>query len=54
MLAERIFTELQDTPDFSIDEVVALLQQKPELLLINSESEINSGYKKSIANDRTV
>jgi spore coat polysaccharide biosynthesis protein SpsF (cytidylyltransferase family) len=54
MLAEQIFTELQDTPDFSIDEVVALLKQKPELLLINSESEINSGYKKSIANDRKV
>jgi spore coat polysaccharide biosynthesis protein SpsF len=54
LLAETIFAELQHTPDFSINEVVALLQNKPELLLINRESEINSGYKKSIANDRTV
>jgi spore coat polysaccharide biosynthesis protein SpsF len=53
-LAESIFSALQDTPDFSIDDVVALLQAKPELLLINGESEINSGYKKSIANDRIV
>jgi spore coat polysaccharide biosynthesis protein SpsF (cytidylyltransferase family) len=53
-LAERIFEELNDNPNFSIDEVVDLLNRKPELLLINKESEINSGYKKSIQEDRTV
>lgn len=53
-LAEEIFRQLESKPDFSIDEVVELLNSKPELLSINQESEINSGYKKSIANDRTV
>jgi spore coat polysaccharide biosynthesis protein SpsF len=53
-LAEQIFQELYDNPDFGIDEVVELMNQKPELLLINQESEINSGYKKSIREDRTV
>jgi spore coat polysaccharide biosynthesis protein SpsF len=53
-LAERIFEELNYNPDFSIDEVVELMSRKPELLLINEESEINSGYKKSIQEDRTV
>ena len=53
-LAEEIFRQLEGAPDFSIDEVVELLNRKPELLSINQDSEINSGYKKSIANDRTV
>jgi hypothetical protein len=53
-LAEQIFRELIDAPDFGIDEVVDLMNRKPELLLINQESEINSGYKKSIREDRTV
>jgi len=53
-LAEQIFQELHDNPDFGIDEVVELMNRKPELLLINQESEINSGYKKSIREDRTV
>jgi len=53
-LAERIFEELNDNPNFSIDDVVELMNRKPELLLINEESEINSGYKKSIREDRTV
>jgi len=45
---------LKDTPDFAIDEVVDLLSRKPEILAINSDSEINSGYKKSLINDRKV
>jgi hypothetical protein len=53
-LAEQIFIELKNTPDFSIDDVVELLRRKPELLEINRESEINSGYKKSISEDRMV
>ena len=53
-LAEQIFIEMQNKPDFGINEVVSLLQQKPELLVINQESEINSGFKKSLQNDRTV
>jgi spore coat polysaccharide biosynthesis protein SpsF len=53
-LAEAIFNELRETPDFSIDNVVQLLIQKPHLLAINSESEINSGYKKSLRDDRMI
>lgn len=53
-MAQNIFEELDHVPDFSIDDVVALLQRKPELLAINSESEINSGYKKSIREDRVI
>ena len=53
-MAERIFEELTVVPDFSINEVVDLLMRKPEILAINQESEINSGYKKSLLNDRTI
>jgi len=53
-MAERIFEELKDVPDFSIHEVVDLLMRKPEILALNQESEINSGYKKSLLNDRTI
>ncbi len=53
-MAQRIFSELQSNPDFSIDDVVRLLKQKPEILAINEESEINSGYKKSIESDKQI
>jgi spore coat polysaccharide biosynthesis protein SpsF len=53
-MAQRIFEELNDTPDFAIDEVVDLLRRKPEILEINRESEINAGYKKSLLHDRNV
>jgi spore coat polysaccharide biosynthesis protein SpsF (cytidylyltransferase family) len=53
-MAQRIFDELKDTPDFAIDEVVNLLRTKPEILEINRESEINAGYKKSLTHDRKV
>jgi spore coat polysaccharide biosynthesis protein SpsF len=51
---EQIYTELKGQPDFSIEEVVALLQAKPEILDINKESEINSGFQKSLKEDRIV
>jgi spore coat polysaccharide biosynthesis protein SpsF (cytidylyltransferase family) len=53
-LAERIFQELSHIPDFSIEEVTDLLLKKPELLEINQESTINSGYYKSLREDRKV
>lgn len=52
--AETIFAELESTPDFGIDEVVNLLNNKPEILSINKESIINSGYIKSIQTDRKI
>jgi len=53
-LAEKIFQELSHIPDFSIEEVTDLLLKKPELLKINQESTINSGYYKSLREDRKV
>lgn len=53
-LAEKIFQELSHVPDFSIEEVTELLLRKPDLLKINQESTINSGYYKSLREDRKV
>jgi spore coat polysaccharide biosynthesis protein SpsF (cytidylyltransferase family) len=53
-MARRIFSELSDVPDFSIEEVTSLLKRKPEILEINKESEINSGYKKSLKEDKSI
>lgn len=47
-----IYDALSDTPDFSIEEVVDLLKTRPDLVAINAESTINSGFKKSLENDR--
>lgn len=51
---EAIFQHLKDTQDFSIPEVMDVLQQHPEILLLNAESEINAGYKKSLKEDKHV
>ena len=50
----RIFEELKDQPDFGIHEVTALLKSKPEILELNKESKINSGFRKSLDEDRIV
>lgn len=50
----RIFEELKEHEDFSIQEVTALLKRKPEILELNKESKINSGFKKSLDEDRIV
>lgn len=50
-LVSRIFFELSHLKDFSIEEVVHLLNEKSYLLDINKESKINSGYLKSLKND---
>jgi spore coat polysaccharide biosynthesis protein SpsF len=47
-----LFKTFQNQPDFSIEEVVDLLQQHPEIRQLNAASEINSGYKKSLAEDK--
>jgi spore coat polysaccharide biosynthesis protein SpsF len=53
-MAQQIFSELKSNLDFAIDEVVDLLTSKPEILELNKMSEINSGYKKSLNEDRTI
>lgn len=51
-LAKKIFEHFRPRIDFTMDEVVKLLKDRPELLEINSESEVNSGYKKSLEEDQ--
>lgn len=53
-VAESIFYELKETPDFSIDDVVALIKEKPYIIGKNRSSVINSGYYKSLKEDRIV
>lgn len=53
-IVARIFEELKAHEDFSIEEVTALLKSKPEILELNRESKINSGFKKSLDEDRIV
>lgn len=51
---DNIFNAFAPRTDFSIDEVVKLLQQKPELIAVNSASVINAGYAKSLQNDKEI
>ena len=51
---ERIFQELEAVSDFSIEDVDELLHNMPEIKLINHDSVVNSGYQKSIKNDRLI
>jgi spore coat polysaccharide biosynthesis protein SpsF (cytidylyltransferase family) len=51
---ESIFNAFPSVVDFGMEEVVALLERHPEITDLNKDSVINSGYKKSLDNDRTV
>ena len=53
-MAHTIMQRLQHIPDFSIDEVTQLIGSEPELLRINASSTINSGYHKSLREDKIV
>ena len=54
LLVKEIFKEFTNHPNFNIHDVVKLLKSKPQLLKINKNSKINSGYLKSLRNDRIV
>lgn len=54
LLVKQIFKELKHRKYFSINDVVDLLIEKPHLLKINKESRINSGYLKSLKNDKEI
>jgi spore coat polysaccharide biosynthesis protein SpsF (cytidylyltransferase family) len=49
---ETIFNNFESLTDFEMNDVVKLLNEKPEILYLNRESIINSGYFKSIQNDK--
>jgi spore coat polysaccharide biosynthesis protein SpsF (cytidylyltransferase family) len=53
-VAQIIFERLHHNPEFSIDEVVELLDKEPGILELNKNSIINSGYTKSLNEDRIV
>lgn len=54
LMVESIFREVSPKNDFGMNDVISLLKQKPELLEINKSSVANSGYLKSIQNDKPV
>ncbi|MEO5643111.1 MAG: glycosyltransferase family protein [Bacteroidia bacterium] len=51
---EAIFKTFAPRTDFLIHEVVKLVIENPELLAANKDSVINSGYLKSLENDKEV
>lgn len=53
-MAEAIFQSFPSIVDFGMSDVVQLLKTNPEILEINKESKINSGYLKSLENDKSI
>ncbi len=53
-VAESIFNSFDSITDFGMNEVVKLLKEKPAILELNKDSIINSGYIKSIQNDKKI
>ncbi len=51
---EAIFSAFPSLIDFGMDDVLKLLESKPEILELNKDSIINSGYIKSIQNDKNI
>jgi len=51
---ETIFNSFPSITDFGMKEVIELIKSKPEILELNKESVINSGYIKSIQNDKEI
>jgi spore coat polysaccharide biosynthesis protein SpsF (cytidylyltransferase family) len=51
---ENIISALKDTPNFSIDDVVNVIKKDPGLIEPNKDAVINSGYHKSLENDKLL
>ena len=51
---EVIFNSFDNISDFGMNEVIDLLNEKPEILELNKDSVINSGYIKSVSNDKRI
>lgn len=51
---ETIFNSFPTLTDFGMNDILELLKSKPEILELNKESIINSGYIKSIQNDKKI
>jgi spore coat polysaccharide biosynthesis protein SpsF (cytidylyltransferase family) len=51
---EAIFGAFDTVTDFGMAEVIALIRKNPDILELNKDSRINSGYLKSIQNDKKI
>ncbi len=51
---ETIFNSFPTVTDFGMNEILDLLKYNPEILELNKDSIINSGYIKSIQNDKKI
>lgn len=51
---ENIFNAFHPRVDFTIQEVVELLQKNPDIIAVNKNSVINSGYIRSLENDKEM
>lgn len=53
-VVENVIRAFDGRIDFTVNELVELLQKRPELMDANKSSVINAGYVKSLQNDREV
>lgn len=53
-VAETIFSSFDSISEFTMNDVCELLKKKPQILELNKDSIINSGYQKSIQNDKEI
>ena len=53
-LIHALFDHFAPNIQFSIEEIVQLLEEQPALKELNSDSVINAGYQKSLDNDKFV
>lgn len=53
-VAEAIFSVFDPVTDFDMPAILQLLTSRPEILELNKDSVINSGYTKSIQNDKEI
>jgi spore coat polysaccharide biosynthesis protein SpsF (cytidylyltransferase family) len=53
-LIRNIFNELQEKENFYFDDILQILNRKPELLKINQQFKRNEGYQKSIQDDKPI
>jgi|TARA_B110000438_G_scaffold300360_1_gene352577 spore coat polysaccharide biosynthesis protein SpsF (cytidylyltransferase family) len=54
LMIKQIFQEMRPNQYFSTEDVLKILSEKPNISKINSNIEINEGYKKSLQNDRMI
>ena len=51
---DNIFAAFSPRTDFTVHEIVDLLEKNAERILVNKKSVINSGYAKSLENDKEI